>query len=329
MDTIFAADIGGTKSELAVFRKTGGDIEILCQQRYQNKDFDGFQQLFAEFLQTNKIKTEAACLAVAGPVHDNRVQMTNLDWDIDGGDLVRKWSLGTVRLVNDMTALCQVLPHLSANELITIQNQPPGNQVYGVIAPGTGLGEGFIVQLDEQTLAIGAEGGHTDFGPASDEQMALLAWMRKKEQPVNYESLIAGPGLPLLYDFISEYHQLSPRDEVAARMAVATDRSVVIVGEVASGGGCPLCRRTVELFLEILGSEAGNLALKVNALGGIFLGGGILPRLTGQVSYDRFLEQFSKKGKMADLMARIPIHLITSPHPVLTGAAWYGFEHFS
>lgn len=196
----------------------------------------------------------------------------------------------------------------------------------GVIAPGTGLGEGFVVDVGGKTFVTGCEGGHTGFAPVDDEQVALLSWIENFLKPISYETLIAGPGIARLYDFCRVYHEIDESQEVIDDMAGKADRTPAIIRGVTRENQCPLCKKVIELFLRILGSEAGNLALKLYAKGGIYLGGGILPRLVGHVSFDGFKESFFNKGPMSELMADIPVMLLLNKDAALIGAAGYLVE---
>ena len=177
-----------------------------------------------------------------------------------------------------------------------------------------------------KTFVTGSEGGHTDFAPVDDEQMALLSWMQNVQKPVSYESIIAGPGIARLYDFCKVYHEMDESQDVIDAMAGQADRTPAIIHGVTRDNQCPLCRKATQLFLRILGSEAGNLALKVYAKGGVYVGGGILPRLVGHVSFDDFRENFLNKGLMSELMATIPVMLLLNKNAALTGAAGYLVE---
>ncbi|MBU1565099.1 MAG: glucokinase, partial [Proteobacteria bacterium] len=286
MATFFAADIGGSKSELAIFQEVDGKFPRLCQKRYRNAHFSGFEDLLAQFLDEFQHRAKMACIAVAGVVAGDRVQLTNLPWLIDSDSLKKHFGFQRVRLINDLTAVAASLAHLGPNDLADIQTGArDGGEIRGIIAPGTGLGEGLLLLAQGMTFARGSEGGHCDFAPVDDEQAALLAWMLKKQRPVSYEALIAGPGLAHLYYFCKEYHGIPETAEIAVAMAQAEDRIPVIVDGAVRQDGCPLCRRAVELFLTILGSETGNLALKLYARGGMYLGGGILPRLFGKIPF--------------------------------------------
>jgi len=326
MTTLFAADIGGTKSELALFPLEGAKIGALRQKRHLNAEFGEIEEIIEKFLAESARKPKIACLAVAGVVDGDRAHLTNLPWKIDCRSLEQQFGFERVILINDLTAVCSSLAVLQPADLMQIQagSGKPGD-VRGVIAPGTGLGEGLSIQFGERQFVQGSEGGHTNFAPVNEEQLALLAWMRKRIQPVSYEMLIAGPGLAHLYDFCRQYHHLSETPRVVEAMHQADDRIPIIVGGALGSigdGPCPLCLRVIDLFLSILGSEAGNLALKLYARGGIFLGGGILPRLVGQISFDPFMESFLAKGQMSALMKEIPVSLILRKDAALIGAAY-------
>lgn len=321
---LLAADIGGTKSELAIFSLTGAETGSLGQQRFINAEFSGVEELLHHFLAGFEQPPRVACLAVAGIVSGDKAEMTNLPWQLDCRRLEKRFGFRRVILINDLTAVCSSLAMLQPADLLEIQaGGGQQGEVCGVVAPGTGLGEGLLVRFGEQLFVRGSEGGHTDFAPVDEEQLALLAWMRKKMQPVSYEMLIAGPGLANLYDFCREYHHLRESAWIVEAMSRVKDRIPVIVGGATGAIGaqpCPLCRRVIDLFLSILGSEAGNLALKLYAMGGIYLGGGILPRLAEQVGFAGFLKSFQAKGQMSGLMKGIPVKLILRKDAALLGA---------
>ncbi len=330
MTTLLAADIGGTKSELAIYdHRPGVPLRPLVQKRYSNARFAGIAEIITLFLDEYPIRPRRACIAVAGVVGGERVRLTNLPWMIDRRSLEEQFGLQQVLLINDLTAVAAALPLLGPDDLAELQaGEVCDGEIRGIIAPGTGLGEGLLVEVEGRLLARGSEGGHCDFAPVDDEQLALLSWMRQKNSPVSYEMLIAGPGIAHLYDFSREFHGLSETAAIALAMAGAEDRTPIIVDGAVRGDGCPVCRRAMDLYLSILGSEAGNLALKLYARGGIYLGGGILPRLFGKVSFAGFIRSFGSKGAMAELMGTIPVHLITRPDAALLGAAHYGGTAF-
>ena len=325
MATLFAADIGGTKSELAIFQEAAGEFRLLGQKRYRNSQFTGFDAVLSQFLLEFPCRSKVACMAVAGVATGDQVQLTNLPWLIDCRALERRFGFQRVKLINDLTAVASSLAHLGAADLAEIKaGTRAAGEICGIVAPGTGLGEGLLLLHGGKAFARGSEGGHCDFAPIDDEQAALLAWMQKKQRPVSYEALIAGPGLAQLYQFCKIFHGIPETEAVAAAMAQAADPIPVIVDSALRADGCPLCLRAIDLFLSILGSETGNLALKLYARGGMYLGGGIVPRLFGKVSFAGFVRSFCAKGLMGDFMQTIPVQIILRPDAALLGAAHFG-----
>ncbi len=330
MATLFAADIGGTKSDLAIFQEAAGEFRLLVQKRYRNAKFSGFAGILGQFLGELPYRPNVACIAVAGVVASDRVQLTNLPWLIDCRALEQSFAFQRVQLINDLTAVATSLTHLGPEDLAELQaGTRDEKEMRGIIAPGTGLGEGLLFEAQGKVFARGSEGGHCDFAPIDDEQMALLAWMRKKQSSVSYESLIAGPGIAHLYAFCKNYHTVPETRAIAAAMARAEDPIPVIVEGALGEDRCPLCRRTIELFLNILGSETGNLALKLYARGGMYLGGGIVPRLFGKVSFTGFLRSLCAKGLMSDFMKTVPVQVVLRSDAALLGAAHFGRAEFA
>ena len=319
---ILAVDLGGTKCEMAICHPRNGSFSDFT--RYASRDFKDFEAVLRRYQDEHKgcSLPKRLSLAVAGLVDGDQAQMTNLDWRLDGKKLRQAFGFDEVLLSNDLTAVCAAVPSLGANDLIVLQEgKKTATAPAAVLAPGTGLGEGMLFTGDGCQHALGSEGGHCDFAPVNDEQIELLRFMRKSHQSVSYEMLAAGPAMIHLFEFCREYSDLTAKSEVASRLAAVSDKTPVIVEAALAADFCPLCRKTVELFLEIIGAEAGNLALKTYARGGLYLAGGILPRLIGKISFAPFLAAFNNKKMMAELLATIPISLVRHPHPALLGAA--------
>ncbi len=326
---LLAADIGGTKSDIGLFECDISCSVPLLQKNYVNADFAGIEGVVACFLAECDHTPTVACLAVAGIITGEHVRMTNLSWRTDCSSLSQRFGFSRVVLINDLTALCSSLPLLGSSDLLEVQKAHGAcGAIKGVLAPGTGLGEGLLVTSKGQQLACGSEGGHADFAPVDEEQLALLAWMQKIEKPVSYEMLIAGPGLARLYEFCRDYHHIPESITIIHNMAGTSDIIPVIIDGALSEPCCPLCRHVLELFLAILGSEAGNLALKVYATGGMYLGGGILSRIAKKISYKGFLKNFCSKGQMTELLASIPVYVILRRDAALIGAARFGYDEF-
>ncbi|WP_457577926.1 glucokinase [Desulfomarina sp.] len=325
MAILLVADVGGTKSEVALYEITSRTFTFLTGKRYVSSQFSSLREVIATFLADMGTTPQFAVLGVAGVVSGRTAVLTNLEWErIDCTVLEKRFGFTETVLVNDLTALAGALPLLAEDDLVELK---PGtafdNEIKGVLAPGTGLGQGFLIEGDGRFFARGSEGGHVDFGPVTETELALLTWMRRKKQPVSYENFLSGPGISLIYDFCREYYRFAGAGDDTALLAGDGDRTPAIV-ELGVQKECPWCRRSLELFLAMLGSEAGNLALKLSARGGIYIGGGIVPRLSGRISFDTFLNRFVDKGPMAELLRQIPVKLIVRKEAALLGAVRIG-----
>ena len=330
MKTLLAVDVGGTKAELALFDLHGRTFAPMQRAVVPCAGHAGIEEIIAAFLHGADPRPDVACLGVAGVIDAGVARITNLPWLISEEALAHEFSLAGVKLINDMTALCSALPDLAGADLLPLQE---GRRRMGgtraVIAPGTGLGEGYLIETETAFLPRGSEGGHTDFAPVTDEQLQLLQWLRRRTQPVSVEMLCSGLGIPALYDFLREQGSMAETGSIGVQLRGAADRTPIILNAaIKADDPCPLCLRTMELFLSILGSEAGNLALKLYATGGLYIGGGIPPRLSGRLSFAPFLQAFRRKARMEDLMAGIPVDLILKRDAVLCGAAGFGRRLF-
>lgn len=330
MTTLLAADIGGTKSDLAIFDiSQPADAPPIRRERFRNKEFQDFETMLKDFL-SGSTAPDYGCFGVAAVIHQGRAELTNRDWVISEENLLSTFEFKQVTLINDLTAICSALPFLQEDELVLIQEGSGSVQEKGtraVIAPGTGLGEGFLIENEGCFFPQGSEGGHCDFAPLNPEQTELLCHMQKKHTAVSYELLCSGVGIPNIFDFLASTG-IDKDQKRFNLIAESTDRTPPIVEGAFGEFPCPLCEKTVSLFLEILGAEAGNLALKTYPTGGLFIGGGILPRIAKQISFDSFLKSFRQKEKMEALMKSFPIHLILKNDVALLGTASYGRHLF-
>jgi len=321
---LLAVDIGGTKSDIIAFSEKNGPGSPLAASTFASADYRGLEELATAFLVTVPFAVDAACFGVAGPVVGNRSAITNLPWIIDGQALERELALSRILLINDLAATAAAIPYLLPDDLKTIKH---GTAEYGgrigVLAPGTGLGEAFSVWDGSRYLPCSSEGGHTDFAPTSAEEIELLRYMQKKIGHVSYEHLVSGSGLPNIFAFLRESGSAPLNPGLKQQLATAADQAPVIVANgLTAELGCPLCRKTLEMFVAILAAEAGNLALKVMATGGIFLGGGIPLRILAMLDTDAFRAAFTRKGRMTRLLSDIPVHVILNPKAALLGAAY-------
>lgn len=320
---LLAGDVGGTKTMLALVTPSGA---IVAEATYASRDFAGLECAVRRFRDAFPLPVSRASFSVAGPVIGGRASITHLPWVIDADALRRELALEGVHLMNDVQATAHAVPHLRPDQLRTLQPgtaDPAGARA--VVAVGTGLGEAMLVPRMGGWEALASEGGHTDFAPRTRLQRGLLARLQREYGHVSYERVCSGFGLPNLYRHLRARSGVEEPGWLAGALAAAEDPTPVIA---AAGFGrpprCPVCRDTLRVFAAILGAEAGNLALRSMATGGVYVGGGIPPRLLPVLRGRAFREGFLRKGPMSGLAARIPVHVILEPRAALLGAAHHG-----
>jgi glucokinase len=323
---ILAGDIGGTKTAIGIYSEEVGPHTPIEEDTFHSADYPSLEAIAKQFLAKTGLRVDSACFGVAGPLIAGRVKTTNLPWIVDEAVIAKELRIGSVHLLNDLEAIAFAVPELRSQDLETLSSGKPVERAnIGVIAPGTGLGEAFLTWEDGKYRAHGSEGGHSDFAPTDDIQIRLLKFMRVRFDHVSYERVCSGVGIPHVYDFFGADELVPETAEVSARIAAAGDRTREIIKAAFDPTPSLRCRAAIDTVISIMGSEAGNLALKVLATGGIYIAGGIplhiLPALRGP----RFLQSFRRKGRFSELMDRIPVHLIVS-HVGLTGAAAFGLR---
>ena len=326
---ILAGDVGGTKTICALFTREAGPHAPLAEATYPSGQYASLEAVVRAFLARHPVPLEAVCFGVAGPVVAGRAAITNLPWVIEAEQLAATSGCATVFLINDLKAVAQAVPILAPADIATLNVGAPvvGGSI-AVIAPGTGLGEAFLTWDKGRYRAHPSEGGHASFAPNNPTEADLLAYMLEQHEHVSYERVCSGLGLPKLYAYFRDrvFKQETPL--VTAQLATATDPTPIIVGGALHPiAPCPVCVATLDCFLDILGSEAGNLALKVLATGGVYLGGGIPPRLLPQLRGERFLRAMQHKGRFRQLLEQVPVHVILNPQAGLFGAAAYAMLH--
>lgn len=322
---ILAGDIGGTKSDLAVYSTEAGPRAPLAAQEYPSQHYASLEAMAREFLETTGLKVELACFDVAGPVVDGRARLVNLPWVLEEGALAAGLGLRSAHLLNDLEAIGIAVLILQPDEFHTLNaGEPEPEAAIGIVAPGTGLGEAFLSWDGRRYQAHPSEGGHADFAPTDAVQIDLLRHLLERHEHVSYERACSGMAIPVIYDFMKESGRAPESPAIAAKLAGTADRTpAIIAGALDPASPCPLCAATVELFVRVLGAEAGNMALKVLALGGVYLGGGLPRRVLPLLQGPAFLQAFRAKGRLSDYMARVPVHVITARAAVL-GAASHG-----
>jgi glucokinase len=326
---LLAGDVGGTKTDLAIFSVEGGPHSPLAQAQAHSADYPSLQALVTDFLKKVKLPVERACFDVAGPVINGRVKITNLPWMIDEASLTKELNFKLVHLMNDLEAVARAIPILRPGDVRTLNvGQAISGGAIAVVAPGTGLGQSFLTWDGSKYVSHGSEGGHADFAPTDERQIGLLKYMFKRFNHVSVEHVCSGIGIPYIYEYLRDIEQIPENPDIAEQIASATDRTATITNfAVDQNNPSKLCRTTIDTFVSILASETANLALKVLATGGIYLAGGIPLHILRVLEEPGFMECFRWKGRFAQLMERIPVHVILT-RAALVGAATYGLESF-
>jgi glucokinase len=325
---LLAGDVGGTKTHLGVFSKEKGPREPLVEAVFQNADYPDFEAVLREFLIPVKQSIHKACFGVSGPVMDGQCRITNLPWIIREKQIQHVFQIASVRLINDLEATANAIPFLGPADLFILnQGQIVRRGNMAVIAPGTGLGEAFLTWDGQCYRAYASEGGHADFTPRSSLELELLLDLRERFGHVSWENICSGKGISRIYQFFKVKGYGEEPAWLSEKLNRGSDPTPVIVAAALDDErSCDLCKKTLDLFVSILGGEAGNLALKVLAAGGVYLAGGISPRILSFLGGGRFMEAFRQKGRMSELMSRIPVSVIVDPGSAMLGAAHYGFK---
>lgn len=325
---LLAGDVGGTKTRLAAIAADRGPRDPVLAATYTSADFPSLAAVVRRFIEDTGVHIERACVGAAGPVVNNTVTVTNLPWLLDGDEMAHSLGLASFRLINDLEAVANGVLELLPEDVRTLnEGEPIPGGALGVIAPGTGLGEAYLTWDGTAYRPQPSEGGHTDFGPIGELQIGLLRYLVERHGHVSYERVCSGRAIPDIYAYLRDSGYAPETPDAAREIAAARDPTPVIARwALDATRPCALCLGTLRTFVAILGAEAANLALKVLATGGVYLAGGIPPRLLPLLEEEAFLEAFRSKGRLLPLLSRIPIHVITYPDVALLGAGHVGLE---
>ncbi len=326
---ILVGDVGGTKTRLAIFASAEGLLkEPRLQAVFPSGQYGSLESMVREFLSETVQAVEGAVFGVAGPVVEGKALLSNLPWVLEVDHLREVLGVPSVLLVNDVLAMAASIRHLEEGAILTLQaGQADSHGNVAVIAPGTGLGEAFLVRGGARWRAHATEGGHADFAPRNEEELALWQYVIAGRQRVSCERVCSGPGIGRIYRYLQGLCREALSAEDSATPADTVDFVPRIVeAAMRRDDPCPLCVKTLRLYASILGAEAGNLALKVMATGGVYLGGGIPPRIVPFLQEGGFLRSFKEKGRMSKLMENMPVHVILDPRAPLVGAACLYWE---
>lgn len=324
---ILAGDIGGTKTILSLFEKEGKALKSVAKRQYASRDYETFGKVVAAFLEeVEPKKVDAACFGIAGPVIEGTCRTTNLAWDITTASLQRQLETEQVRLLNDLEATAYGMLYLKEEEFYDLNpyaRRQQGNRA--VIAAGTGLGEAILFRDGEGFHPSASEGGHCDFASVTPQQDRMLNWMRNRYRGhVSYERILSGPGIYTLYEYLSETG-FAPEPIYMRDLGEDVDKSAM-VSRCALEYKDPLCTEVLRLFVEIYAQEAGNLALKALSLGGVYIGGGIAPKILSFLKEEHFLNAFVAKGRFAELLRSMEIRVALNPETALLGAAHFAAD---
>ncbi len=324
---LLVGDIGGTKTELAIFNSVTELRTPVADKRYPSQDYQSLEEIIQAFQNEFNVEADRACFGVAGPVVNDQATITNLPWVIDAHHLRKDLYFKAVTLLNDLEAVAYAVPFLQQSDLHTLNHgHPVSNGTIGVIAPGTGLGEAFLVWDGSHYRPHTSEGGHTDFGPINETQIGLLRYLQGRMNHVSYEWVCSGIAFPNLYGYFRDTGPDPESSALVEQFAQQKDHTPIIVNGALANPPDPICKKAVDIFIEILGAEAGNLALKVLATGGIYIGGGIPPRLLPLLQQDLFMQAFLHKGRFSEILKKVPIRVILNGKTGLLGCAYRGFE---
>jgi glucokinase len=317
---VLAGDIGGTKTALAIGEVRPGSLSLLRTRRYPSEDFPGLEEIAEDFLSEESRRPVSAAFGVAGPVVAGRAKVTKLPWSIDERQLARRLGIPRVCLVNDFIAAALGILRLSPRRSVVLVpgEAEPGGPI-GVIGAGTGLGQAVLIEAGGNGIAVPSEGGHADFGPRDEREDRLVRFVRKRFGRVDRDRLLSGEGLGHIYDFVKFDRRAT--DAPAVARAFGEDDRAAVISRFALSGRDALCREALSLFVSIYGSEAGNLALQYRATGGVYLAGGITPKILPALRRRSFRQSFHAKPPMEGLLARIPVRAVLEPKLGLLGAA--------
>jgi glucokinase len=319
---ILAGDVGGTKTNLALCEVEGTRVVVMDTRSFPSAAYPALEPLVEEFLGDRARGLTAACLGVPGPVIDEVVQVTNLPWVIDLGSLRTRLGVARLSVINDLQATAHGIVTLAADDLLVLNaGRPRSAANAALLAAGTGLGESVLFWDGRRRIPSPSEGGHADFAPHSPIEVALYEYLAAKFGHVSWERILCGPGLVNLYMFLRDTGRGEEQPSIAQRMTKEDPAAVI------SGAGqlqtCGLCRAALDLFVSIYGAEAGNMALRSVALAGVYLGGGIAPKIRAKLADGTFMAAFLDKGRMRPLLEEVPVFVILNDKTALLGAAYY------
>jgi len=316
---VLAGDVGGTKTRLGLFRVDSAGSRLLLSQAYPSSNFGDLESVIAIFLQGQE-QLSAATFGVAGPVVSGTAVATNLPWKISERSLQKFLSLRTVSLMNDLVANAYGIEVMQPKDFMTLNRGTRADGNRALLSAGTGLGSAILFWDGERHIPSPSEGGHVDFGPKDRLELGLLRYLFEQYGHVSYERILSGSGLFSIYRFLRDTGKYG-KEPAWLSLQMEQEDPAAVIAETARLGKSRLCEATLDLFVSIYGAAAGNLALQVMATGGVFVGGGIAPKIGWKLKDGAFMKAFTNKGRLSPIVTRIPVKVIMNDQAALLGAA--------
>lgn len=320
-----AGDIGGTKTNLGIFLKGKRRPLMKAMETYSSREAPNLESLIEKFLEKHRAPIASACFGIAGPVVNGKCKTTNLAWTVSETRIKKLFGWRRVRLINDLTATALAIPHLKPGELFALNRANVRKDLNrGLIAPGTGLGEALLISHEGRTITVSSEGGHVDFSPNNKDEVQLWHYLHKRFGHVSIERVLSGPGLFNIYSFLKNSGRFKEPAWLATKIKKEDPASVIT--EAAMHNKSPLCVKSLKMYISIFGAVSGNLALTGLTMGGIYLGGGMAPKILHKLKEGIFMNAFTDKGRFEGFMKRIPVRVILNERTAIMGAACCALE---
>lgn len=323
MSTYLAGDIGGTKTRLSIFENRKDELVCLSTQKFSSNAYPGFLSLLNEFMAAKGFpRIDAACFGAPGPAVNGRIQATNLPWEMNESHIQTAFGIPKVRLVNDLYSTAAAIPFFPAHKIHNLYKGTPcidAERRAVIVAPGTGLGQAFLKTENGSLWICPSEGGHSDLAPTSQLEMELFQYLNRQYAHVSYERVLSGPGLVNVYNFLRDSGYGEETEDLRTRLD--KEDKPAVIGSTGLTGEFKLCAKALDLFVSILGSHAGNLALTFSVNDAVYLGGGIPPKIIDKLKDGRLVRSFLNKGRLSESVSGTAINVILDDHAAIFGAA--------
>lgn len=319
---ILACDVGGTKVRLAIYSYENNSFQRRETETYSSHNYSSLEEIVKLFLERHQVTIESACFGVPGPVVGGSVQPTNLPWNVHKKQLSESSGIDKLKLVNDLAATTAAIPHFSTDDLIVLHPGHPGEtdeKIFAMLAPGTGMGQGFLVINSNGQHLLASEGGHTDFAPCNNLEIDLFNYLKDKFGHVSYERILSGPGLVNIYNFLKDTNYADEPEELVQRFE--KEDQAAVISHAGQTAEFEICVKALDVFVSILGAQAGNLVLTLLSTSGVYLGGGIPPKIYKKLMEGATVASYLNKGRLSYLVEKTPLYIVRDDYAALLGAA--------